>query len=81
MACQQTMISIKEIFNDYDEIHAFILGFADAFLWFDKATYDISLQKIIIKEAWYYRAGMVGGGMWFVLFPLSLGCLVKVIIF
>ena len=75
------MISIKELFNHYDEIHAFILGFADAFYWWNETHYAPELQKVIVKEAWYYRAGMIGGGMFFVLFLVFIGWLVKTIIF
>ena len=72
------MISIKELFNDPDEWHVFVLGFADAFLFWDRRTYKGKLARMIFhKEPWYYRAGMVFG---FIFFGVFMACLVKVII-
>ena len=74
------MVSIKELFNDYDEVHAFVMGFADTFL-FSKWKYKGKLERLIKRELWYYRAGMVFGRMWFGVFMACLGWLIKSLLF
>jgi len=70
------LISLKEFFPSFEEIHVLILGFADGFFWWRKRKYPVTIRAMLIKEPWYYRGGMVAGFMWFFLFLVLLGWLI-----
>lgn len=59
------MVSIKELLNDIDEWHALVLGLADGFFFWRSTHYIRKHRRLINKERWYSRAGMVFGFMWF----------------
>ena len=69
------MIPIKELFNDPEETHAFIVGLSHGFFFWQK-------HQLITETMWgerhYYGMGKIFG---FIFFGVFMACLVKVIIF
>ena len=60
--------NLSEFMNEYDEWHATVLGFADGWFFWRKTEYSRKHTRLITKEKWYYRIGMVIGFASFCLF-------------
>jgi len=52
-----------ELFNDINEVHAFVMGWGDG-VAFNRGD-DLYIHEVVEKEPWYYKAGLgVGRLTW-----------------
>jgi hypothetical protein len=52
---------LKQLFNSWDEWHAFVIGFTEVYKGDCDVPYPINVIVIIHKEYWYYKAGICFG--------------------
>lgn len=64
----------NQFLSDYDEIHAFVIGVADGFLFWQKRD----IPEAASEEYHYYRSAMVLGFMLFCLFITGLVLILRV---
>ena len=71
----QTMINLKELFNDPDELHAYLIGISHGFFVWQKHECP-EKYKTEHDELHYYEQGKILGMIFLGLFQVFIGYLI-----